>query len=75
MIFAADSIHFMASKKKIEFLRQTEQNKDENSVPPVKLYIRNKVTPFPFILHEFGKLLNVITLAFRRVMIKTVSVS
>lgn len=33
----------MASKKKIDFLRQVEQNKDENSVPPVKLYVRNKV--------------------------------
>lgn len=35
----------MASKKKIDFLRQVEQNKDENSVPPVKLYVRNKVLP------------------------------
>lgn len=42
MIFTESSIHFMASKKKIDFLRQVEQNKDENSVPPVKLYVRNK---------------------------------
>lgn len=45
MIFTENSIHFLASKKKIEFLRQVEQHKDENSVPPVKLYVRNKVNP------------------------------
>lgn len=43
MIFTENTIHFMASKKKIDFLRQIEQHRDENSVPPVKLYVRNKV--------------------------------
>ncbi|KAK7590876.1 hypothetical protein V9T40_002489 [Parthenolecanium corni] len=42
MIFTENTIHFMASKKKIDFLRQIEQHRDENSVPPVKLYVRNK---------------------------------
>lgn len=43
MIFAANSIHFMASKKKIQFLREANQHQDENGVPQVHLYVRNKV--------------------------------
>lgn len=43
MVLTKDSIHFLASKKKIEFLRQVEASKDENSVPPVKLHTRDKV--------------------------------
>lgn len=43
MLFTVDSIHFMASKKKIEFLRPAEQKNDENSIPPVKLFVKNKV--------------------------------
>ncbi|XKL65902.1 hypothetical protein PGB90_009322 [Kerria lacca] len=42
MIFTLNSIHFMASRKKIDFLRQVEQHKNEIAVPPIKLYIRNK---------------------------------
>lgn len=45
MIFAENSIHFLASKKKIEFLRQVEQHKDKGSIPPIKLYVRNKDSP------------------------------
>lgn len=43
MVLTKDAIHFLASKKKIEFLRQVEASKDENSVPPVKLHTREKV--------------------------------
>lgn len=43
MILTAEAIHFLSSKKKIEFLRQIEANKDENNVPPVKLLTRDKV--------------------------------
>ncbi|XP_063216502.1 FACT complex subunit spt16 isoform X2 [Bacillus rossius redtenbacheri] len=42
MILTQDAIHFLASKKKIEFLRQIENSKDENDVPPVKLHIRDR---------------------------------
>lgn len=44
MILAEDSIHFLASKKKIEFLRNTENQKSEDTgVPPVKLLVRDRV--------------------------------
>lgn len=43
MILTSEAIHFLSSKKKIEFLRQIEANKDENNVPPVKLLTREKV--------------------------------
>jgi hypothetical protein len=56
MIFTVDSIHFMASKKKIEFLRQAEQNKDENAVPPVKLHVRNKVEFCDTCFSEFSSI-------------------
>lgn len=42
MILTSEAIHFLSSKKKIEFLRQIEANKDENNVPPVKLLTREK---------------------------------
>ncbi|XP_011506488.1 PREDICTED: FACT complex subunit spt16 isoform X2 [Ceratosolen solmsi marchali] len=43
MILADDSINFLASKKKIEFLRKLEDTKSEdNGVPPVKLFIRDR---------------------------------
>lgn len=35
---------FLASKKKIEFLRQIENGKDESELPPVKLLVRDRVT-------------------------------
>lgn len=45
MILAEDSIHFLASKKKIEFLRKLEESKsEETGVPPVKLHIRDRVS-------------------------------
>lgn len=43
MILAAESICFLASKKKIEFLRKLENQKsDETGVPPVKLFVRDR---------------------------------
>ncbi|XP_011306257.1 FACT complex subunit spt16 isoform X1 [Fopius arisanus] len=43
MILAEDSINFLASKKKIEFLRKVESGKtEETGVPPVKLFVRDK---------------------------------
>ncbi|XP_065221601.1 FACT complex subunit spt16-like [Planococcus citri] len=44
MIFSEKCIQFLASKKKIEFLRQVQQHKDK-SIPPVKLLVRNKDGP------------------------------
>ena len=41
MVCAEKAIYFLASKKKIEFLRQIESNMDQN-VPPIKLLIRDK---------------------------------
>ena len=41
MFCAEKAIYFLASKKKIEFLRQIESNMDQN-VPPIKLLIRDK---------------------------------
>lgn len=50
MIMAEESINFLASKKKIEFLRKVEnQNTEDTGVPPVKLFVRDRVC----ILHNF----------------------
>ncbi|KAL6266265.1 hypothetical protein P5V15_003125 [Pogonomyrmex californicus] len=44
MILAEESINFLASKKKIEFLRKVEnQNTEDTGVPPVKLFVRDRV--------------------------------
>lgn len=44
MILAEESINFLASKKKIEFLRKLENQKMEDTgVPPVKLLVRDRV--------------------------------
>ncbi|KAK7862745.1 hypothetical protein R5R35_002513 [Gryllus longicercus] len=42
MVLTEEAINFLASKKKIDFLRQIENGKDENSVPPVKLLTRDR---------------------------------
>lgn len=46
MILAQESISFLASKKKIEFLRKVENQKDsdDTGVPPVKLFVRDRVS-------------------------------
>ncbi|GBP65134.1 FACT complex subunit spt16 [Eumeta japonica] len=41
-VLTEQSMSFLASKKKIEFLRQIENGKDESDLPPVKLYIRDR---------------------------------
>lgn len=44
MILAENSINFLASKKKIDFLRKVENQKTENlGLPPVNLFVRDKV--------------------------------
>lgn len=42
MVLASDVAYFLASKKKIEFLRPAESVKDENSVVPIKLLVRDR---------------------------------
>lgn len=62
MILTSEAIHFLSSKKKIEFLRQIEANKDENNVPPVKLLTREKVLNPPHVtLFSCNILINFIT--------------
>ncbi|XP_063821539.1 FACT complex subunit spt16 [Ostrinia nubilalis] len=41
-VLTEHSMSFLASKKKIEFLRQIENGKDESELPPVKLLIRDR---------------------------------
>lgn len=44
MVLCDRQIIFLASKKKIEFLKQLEQGKEnEGDVPPVTLLVRDKV--------------------------------
>jgi hypothetical protein len=45
MVVAEEEIHFLASKKKIDFLRQIQNsNKDENGLPAkLELHIRDRV--------------------------------
>lgn len=42
MVLASDVAYFLASKKKIEFLRPAESVKDENSIVPIKLLVRDR---------------------------------
>lgn len=41
MVFTEGAVHFLASKKKIDFLRQAENHKEENSIN-IKLLIRDR---------------------------------
>lgn len=43
MVLTEDAIHFLASKKKVDFLRQIENSKDDSGLPPVKLHVRDRV--------------------------------
>jgi hypothetical protein len=48
MVFCDDKIIFMASKKKVEFLKQianTKGNENANGAPAITLLIREKVRP------------------------------
>lgn len=46
MVICEDSIFFLASKKKIDFLRPLESAKDEKGVPSIKLLVRDKVCTY-----------------------------
>lgn len=43
-VFTVDCIYFLSSKKKIEFLKQVENHKEDN-VPTIKLLVRDRVSP------------------------------
>jgi len=43
MALCEDSIYFLSSKKKIDFLRPLEAIKEEKGMPNVKLLVRDKV--------------------------------
>ena len=45
MVAAEGAIYFLASKKKIDFLKRVETNLNSN-VPPIKLLTRDKVISF-----------------------------
>lgn len=47
MVFCEDKILFMASKKKVEFLKQianSKSNESTNGVPAITLLVREKVS-------------------------------
>jgi len=44
IVFCKDAIHFLASKKKIEFLKQIDTVKDEEI--KIKLLVREKVSSY-----------------------------
>lgn len=49
MVFCDNKIIFLASKKKVDFLKQvaiTKGNENANGVPPITLLTREKVKPF-----------------------------
>lgn len=43
-VLTEQSMCFLASKKKIEFLRQIENGKEDSELPPVKLLVRDRVS-------------------------------
>lgn len=45
MVFTSDTIYFLSSKKKIEFLKQIENPKEKTGDEPVvKLLVKDKVS-------------------------------
>lgn len=52
-VLTENSMCFLASKKKIEFLRQIENGKEESELPPVKLLIRDRVSVKQYVLIIF----------------------
>lgn len=61
MVFCDNKIIFLASKKKVDFLKQvaiTKGNENANGVPPITLLTREKVKAFadsftPFYVRSF----------------------
>lgn len=51
MALCENSIYFLASKKKIDFLRPLETVKEEKGIPSVKLLVRDKVLILSFTLY------------------------
>lgn len=52
IVMAKHAVCFLASKKKIDFLKQIENNEGDGDVPPIKLLVREKVIfEFLFILN------------------------
>lgn len=48
MVLCESAIYFLASKKKVEFLKQVESGKEnEGQVPPITLLVRDKVRTLP----------------------------
>lgn len=47
MAVCENAIYFLASKKKIDFLKPLESVKEEKGQPSVKLLVRDKVSPPP----------------------------
>jgi FACT complex subunit SPT16 N-terminal lobe domain len=43
MVFAENEVHFLASKKKIDFLQQISVVKSEEGMPTFKFHPRDKV--------------------------------
>lgn len=55
MIFCDTKIIFLASKKKVDFLKQvaiTKGNENANGVPPITLLTREKVTSCLYVIYE-----------------------
>ncbi len=50
MAVCENSIYFLASKKKIDFLKPLETVKEEKGMPSIKLLVRDKVIGKPEIL-------------------------
>lgn len=74
MILTDESVNFLASKKKIEFLRKVEnQNTEDTGVPPIKLFVRDRVCTFRnlynnFIVNYINSMLKNTWTSFYRVM-------
>ena len=45
MVLCDKAVYFLASKKKIEFIKQVENNENDGPVPPLKFLLRDKVRP------------------------------
>lgn len=61
MVFCETKITFLASKKKVEFLKQvavTKGNENANGIPPITLLVREKVS------HAIGRKTDVATFRF-----------
>ena len=47
VVFCEEHVYFLASKKKIDFIRQVDPGKEnENGIPPLILLTRDKVRSF-----------------------------